>query len=608
MKHLNKLVAMSLLLAGSLSAAAINVTFHVDYPDAVSMSSNGIATTLAAGNTTLNLNEYDYLSFSGIQPYVITGVTNASGTPESIYSGVWYKSIYPTDEGQVYNISVKNLDEARTASCSVSVDDPSRVNAVLSGTYTTLTLQEGNNTVRFDPEVETTLMLSSSDYQKPLYRVTLDGVDVPSQGGTFNVPLTQGCNVDITAKIPEAPVTVAFSYSEEGMGAISRVAVDGVNYAEFDGATVSMMAGQSLTLTPNSAYNITGLQINGVSQAWTGGYDYTINGIVEDMQVYVEAHPYSTISVTLNVTDPEQITVYRGYSHNNDVITLSGTANVIELPENNTLLSWSVANGCYIESVKVGGETFSGDYVTCTDGMVIDIVTKAIVMDKAAVVWIDDRSAVDTYFSFETATREQIGSAFTTGYNIVDFYDGYNPFGMSWYSQNETVGKVYVNDVLQSPMYAGSTTYQLSLADRDVVKLFYAAEPVDCTVTFSLGEGVTADVTRDIICDVADLDATLSCFAGTQINIAKADKSIDVKVNGEALTALEGGENYQFVVTASETNVEISARGTEGIDGITTDSEVAAPVYNLQGVKVSETLEGLPVGIYITSGRKVVVK
>lgn len=128
------------------------------------------------------------------------------------------------------------------------------------------------------------------------------------------------------------------------------------------------------------------------------------------------------------------------------------------------------------------------------------------------------------------------------------------------------------------------------------------------TVTTLAAEGVTADVTRDIICDVADLDATLSCFAGTQINIAKADKSIDVKVNGEALTVLEGGENYQFVVTAPETNVEITARGTEGIDGITTDSEVAVPVYNLQGVKVSETLEGLPAGIYITSGRKVVVK
>ena len=116
MIHFNKLAALGLLLAGSLTANAINVTFRVSDADAVLMDINGTVTTLQAGNNSFNLDEYTYATFSGVSPYIITGVTNSSGTPESIYGGMWYKSIYSSDEGQVYTISVKNLDETRTAS------------------------------------------------------------------------------------------------------------------------------------------------------------------------------------------------------------------------------------------------------------------------------------------------------------------------------------------------------------------------------------------------------------------------------------------------------------------------------------------------------------
>lgn len=608
MRHLDKIAAAALLLAGSLSAEAINVTFHVDYANAVTMRFNGTSQTLVPGDNNFDLNNYDYLSFEGIQPYVIDKVTNASGTPENVYSGMWYKTISSSDEGQTYNIAVKNLDEARTASCTVIVDDPSLVRASFMGTYAAVNLSDGINTVKYDPELESTLIISSSDYYKPIYKVTLDGADVTSQSGTYYVQLSQGCEVEITAKIPEVPVTVTFSYSEEGAGAISSVAVDGQPVEDFDGTTVNMTAGQSLTINPNTAYNITAFKINDEQKYWSGTYAYKIQSVTADTQIYVEAHPYSTIGVTVKVSDPNQLVLYRGYSYQNDIVALTSTETVVELPENNTVMSWKAADGCYIKSVKVNGEAYTNEYVNCSDGMVIEFETEAIVMDKTAVVWIDDRNAPDSYFSFQTATREQLGENMASGYNTIAFYDGYNPFGLSWYSKTPVVGKVYVNDVPEVPMYEGSTTYELTLADGDVVKVFYAAEPVDCSVKFTLGEGVTANVTRDIICDVADLGATLSCFAGTQINIAKADDSIDVKVNGEALTALEGGENYQFVVTAPETNVEITARDPNSIDGITGDSAVAAPVYNLQGVKVSETLEGLPAGIYITSGRKVVVK
>lgn len=608
MIHFNKLAALGLLLAGSLTANAINVTFRVSDADAVLMDINGTVTTLQAGNNSFNLDEYTYATFSGVSPYIITRVTNSSGTPESIYGGMWYKSIYSSDEGQVYTISVKNLDETRTASCTVKVDDPSLVDATLSGTNSPVSFTEGSNTLKFDPTTETTLTLSSTNYQKPLYKVTLDGVDVPSDGGSFNVPLTQGCVIDITAKIPAVPVNVTFTYSDEGLGALSSVAVEGQTVTDFNGTSLSMKAGQSLVLKPNSLYNITGFKINDETISWTGGYDYTIGCVTGDTQIYIEAHPYGTVNATLNVSDPNQITVYRGYSYQNDVMTLTGTSNAIQMPENNAMISWEVANGCYIESVKVDGSDYSGNYLTITEGMVIDIVTKAIVMDKTAQVWIDDRSKIVNYFSLQTNTHEDLGESIKSGYNELKFYSGYVPFLLTWYTENTVVGKVYINDELQSPMYEGSNNYQLNLENLDIVKIFYAAEPVNCTVNFTVEDDVDPQVMRDVIRDVTDLTQPLNCFAGTQIDINKATQAFDVKVNDQALTPLVDTGNHRFNVTEPQTDVVISKKSTIGIGNIDTEGNVSAPVYNLQGVKVSDTLEGLPAGIYITAGKKVMVK
>lgn len=607
MKHFNKLAALGLLLAGSLTANAVTITVKVSAANSVQMDYMGEITTLDAGDNVLNLNEGYSANFTGISPWIITGVTNAKGTAQDVYSGQWYKYISSEDEGQVYTVTTKNLDEARTASCTVNVDDPSLVNAILSGTYSQVTFTEGTNTLKFDPETETTLMLSSANYQKPIYKVTLNDTNVPSEYGSFNVPLTQGCKIDITAIIPAVPVTVTFTYSDEGLGALSSVAVEGQTVADFNGTSLSMTAGQSLALNSNPLYSITDFKVNDESKYWSGGYPYNIDCVTTDTQIYIEAHPLKTINATVNVSDPEQILVYRGYSYAPDYITLTGASTAIAMPENNSTLSWKAANGCYIESVKVNGADYTSQSVTVTEGMVIDIVTKAIVMDKTTAVWIDDRSKANYSFSFETNTREQLGESFTSGYNIVDFYSAYTPFRLSFYGET-LVNKVYVNDELQAPAFQGGTSYELNLADKDIVKIFLAEEPVSCTVNFTVEDDVDPQVVRDVIRDVTDLTQPLSCFAGTQIDINKATQAFDVKVNDQALAPLVDTGNYRFNVTEPQTNVVISKKNTVGIGNIDAEGSVSAPVYNLQGVKVSDTLQGLPAGIYITAGKKVMVK
>ena len=86
MKNLNKFLTMAAIAMTSFSAGAISVTFNVNVGDAVKMKVSGYSGgskeyTLAEGNTTLDLEEYDYIEAEGIDPYVLKSVTNATGTP-----------------------------------------------------------------------------------------------------------------------------------------------------------------------------------------------------------------------------------------------------------------------------------------------------------------------------------------------------------------------------------------------------------------------------------------------------------------------------------------------------------------------------------------------
>lgn len=605
MNHLNKFLALGLLLAGSLSAYAVNMTLHVDAADAVKVEFNGQSIVLAAGDNEVDVPENYMLYATGITPWMISGVTNENGTPESVYYGSWSKYVTSAEEGQTYNIQVKNLDESRTSTCTINVDDPSLVSASLSGTYQTVALEAGENTVKFDPDIENTLTLYSNDYSKPIYSVTLDGVAVNGSSGSYIVPITDGCIVDIIATIPDVPVTVTFSYNETGEGAVAGIAVNDEDVADFDGKSVTMKAGDKLSINPNTDYSIDLFTINGAEQYWGGNYAYTINNVMTDTEIHIDAHKYTTFNVTVKISDPEQVLVYHGFQYSGELIALTAGENTIEVSENNPTISWSPAVGCYITSAIVDGEPASSDYVYCKEGTTIEIQTEAIVMDKSAMVWIDNRDAVDSYFSFQTATRDEL--AVTSGYNLIDFYDGYNPFDLSWYSENPVVGKIYLNNELQKPVYEGGTYYEFTFSDRDVLKMFFGEEPLECKVNFTLIDGIEAAVSHDVICEVEDLSAPLACFAGTQLNISKTNEPIEVKVNGETVDPIADSDSYQLIVSEPETSIEILPAVGVGVSGISSE-ETAAPVYNLQGVKVADNLRNLPAGIYIHNGKKVVVK
>lgn len=608
MKKFTRLTALVLAALTCITASAVNFKINVANPEAVKITMNANESSyvaeLVAGDNSFDLPEYAYLQAEGVSPWVIESVTNQYGTPENVYSGSWYKTINSSDEGATFTITMKNLEEARTASCTVNVDDASRVNASLSGTNSVVTFVDGTNTLKFDPENETTLRVSAANYNYPIYSVTVNGEALDVDYGTYYVPLSQGCEVNITALVPDKDITFTIEYADEASaGAISEVTVEGVKATPVDNV-VTLKAGQKIGVKGDPMYAIESADLNGNPTNWTGSYEYTWTAM-DNCVMTVKAHKYATLSVKVTVNNPDQIIFYKGYSYQNNVVELSEGENIIEVPENNSYVSWKVATGCDLLSATVNGEATTSDGVYATDNMEIVFETAAIVMDKTAVVWTDFDPKSLTYFSLTTSTREELSGSFSQGYNVVPFYDAYTPFMLSWYSQDLTVNKVYVNDILKNPQHENGTSYELPLANDDVVKIFLTAEPEECAVTFDVEDGVTANVTRDIVKSVEDLSAPLTVFAGTQFNVNYDSEAVAVTVNDVALTETEE-KGFEFTI-AGPTTVKITKGTQNGINSVNAEAD-AVRIFNLQGIYVGTSLESLPAGIYIRNGKKLLVK
>ena len=596
------------------------ITLVVDNPDAITVEVGGLyggaaprMVDLVEGNNLIELpSSYSYIQINNVDPYLITSIVKNGSSNETVSQGkscrltFWDQSIVAT-----YEITTKNMDEARTASFTLIADDPSLFTAQLTGTYTTLELVEGENTVMYDPEVEKGLEISAKNSTtKPIYKVTLDGEEVTKGYSSYNVTLSQDCVVEVTAIIPPVPVTVTFNYAtEESFGSISSVKVDGETVEDFDGHTVNMKAGQQITINGSSMYKYNSFKVDGNTQYITGSYPYT-GLVLNDVVVAVDASKYASFNITVKVTDPSQLKLYRGYSYNNDRIELTSTENTIEVFENNTTISWEKEAGCEILSVKVNGEPFSGygQNTRVEEGTVLEFETKAIELDKTAVLWVDDAAKAES-FSLTASDNTVIfgGSiAAATGYNEFVFNSGWNDFTLS-FTGTDLVNKVYVNG---EAVEEEEGVRMLNLADNAVVKVFLAEEPVSCDVKFEVADDVKdLTVTHDVILvdnDIETISKGYSCFNGTEFKVAEGEVKLQVSVNGENITAEEG--NFVFVVTQPETVVKVSENIGDSVEAITDAAAAPTAVFNLHGVKVSDTTDNLPAGLYIVAGKKVVVK
>ena len=631
MKKIYSFFAVALIALFSFSAnATISITVNLDNADAVTVTTSGanygdpeVEVPVQTGdNVFTSEDDTAYIRYNIIPKdgYAITSIVDENGTALSgFYGGTAYVYLYSYYSGKHWYVSTMNLEEARTASFTMTVDDPSLVTATLSGTKSRLDVQEGTVTYKFAPDVENVLTLFSQG-DKNIYSITKNDEPIPVDSYSVQIPLEDGCNIVVQAQWPDIPCSVSLQYDHEATPDLITGAA--VNYENVDlvDDSFSCQLGDEVAVYMNSNdYNVTGIKINGEEQNMSyfyGNLYFTVSQ--EENVVEITAAPYGTITAIVNVTCKDAFSVYKQYQSPENLVEIVEGENIIELSQKNNSMSYSVNPGYeLVSATKTEGDLDPIDisnspYIyDITDGMVINLVGQAEVLDSHAVIWVDDMSAANYYFSFENAKRFNYATSMENGYTEFDFSENsYNPFGLGWAGDN--IQKfVFLNGEAKNPNYDGGSFWNLTIADGDVVKAFVAAEPVNCTVSIDAEEGVATEVTVDRISPVTDWSEGISCFNGTEVAIAASledpDKTVVVTLNDESLVAGEDGK-YVFVVENVTNSVSITTT-TSGVKSMISDKTVS-PVFNLQGIRVanSDDLNNLPAGVYVVDGKKVVVK
>lgn len=631
MKKIYSFFAVALIALFSFSAnATISVTVNLDNADAVTVTTSGAnygdpeveVPAQTGDNLFSSEDDTAYIRYNIIPKdgYAITSIVDENGTALSgFYGGTAYVYLYSYYSGKHWYVSTINLEEARTASFTMTVDDPSLVTATLSGTKSRLDVQQGPTTYKFDPNVENVLTLFSQG-DKNIYSITKNDEPIPVDSYSVQIPLEDGCNIVVQTQWPDIPCSVSLQYDHEATpDLITGVAVNYENVDLVDDSFSCQLGDEAAIYMNSNDYNVTGIKINGEEQNMNyfyGNLYFTVSQ--EENVVEITAVGYGTITAIVNVTCKDAFSVYKQYQSPENLVEIVEGENRIELSQKNNSMSYSVNPGYeLVSATKTEGDLDPVDisnspYIyDITDGMVINLVGQAEVLDSHAVIWVDDMSVANYYFSFENAKRFNYATSMENGYTEFDFSEySYNPFGLGWAGDN--IQKfVFLNGEAKNPNYEGGSFWNLTIADGDVVKAFVAAEPVNCTVSIDAEEGVATEVTVDRISPVTDWSEGISCFNGTEVAIAASledpDKTVVVTLNDEPLVAGEDGK-YVFVVENVTNSVSITTT-TSGVKSMISDKTVS-PVFNLQGIRVanSDDLNNLPAGVYVVDGKKVVVK
>ena len=614
MKKFYLFLIMLLSVIAPQAADAFSITINVDDASRINVFLNGYQ-DVVNGDNVFEVKDGDYLSVTTQKDAGFVSVFNGDKAVKlDSYSSFNLKLTESEYAGARLVIKTATLDEMRTASCKVTVDDPSKVTLRLSRTFTTVQLKSGENEVKFIPGTESTFTISPQSYDTPLYKVTRNSVAAEAEWGSYTLKdVADGDVIDIQANYPDVDCAVKFNINADGVGFIKSLTVNGNEVTNFLDDNFSVKCGSNISITRNSEdYKLESFKVNGADKTddfYSDSYDI----FVTDATTFdITAKKYTTLKATIDIDDVTHATVYKGYSYYDDAFDMKNGKNEIEVSEQQPLISLVAKDGYYFTSVNDGTTEYADNNVSkielsVVDGMVLKVVTAAIVRDKKALVYVDDRKATNSLvFSRGDYNRIEM----STGYNELEFYKGDNPFTVTVYASTK---KVYKNDVAVNPTYSGGSYFTFSLEDGDVVKMFFTKVPAMVKADITANGGAeNLSVVKNRIQPVADFSAGISCLEDTELAFA-AKEGYSIKaltVDGTAATA-EADGTYKVVVKA-DANIVVDLQTASGISSVTNaDASRTANVYNANGVLVMknatpEQTAKLAKGLYIINGKKVV--
>ena len=499
MKQVYYFIFLMLLAFSSVNAKAdTTVRVKVDDINRVSVKVNYVpVVNLANGTNEIIVPQYGALTIEAKQGYYLKSVLKTidadNSAPQTI-NNLTSCNIYVSDadNNKLFTVKSADLAAARTGSCTVNVDNASKVRVSRNESRTSVELQNGENTVKWIPNTEKTLVITNANYgDAPIYKVTLDGNDVTPSSGQYFVTLTAGCVVDIKADYPNVSYPVKFNFTDEkAKGVISKVMADGVEVKNYNDADFKLKAGTKLSLTfDQSNYALDAFKVNGTATTIYGTYEcYVKDNLVFDIQ----AHKYATVKAVLTVDNAANITAYEGQSYNNKVITLQNGSNNIELGEKNNLIQIKPNSGCKIESIKVNGTPVTANYegayeIRLTRGMTIEVTTSAIVRDQKATVFIDDISLANYGFNFYRSDHSTV--KLQTGENIVMFSADDHHFMLGAYGNDLSKMVVKLNGTILAPSYPGGTSFEFDLKNGDRLDVLLKGDTAGIDVIEAVKQG-----------------------------------------------------------------------------------------------------------------------
>ena len=602
----------------NVQGKSIKVIFNVDDPANVTINIDGVNQGLVKGNNEITIDApCGYYSTVNVQAttdnFITSVIKGGANQVSSPYNTTW--SYYPSDSdaGKIITISTIKGSVARTASCTVNVDNASKVKVMRSGSYSVVQLHNGENTVYYIPGYETMLIIESATYGVPLYKATLNGEDLAySYGYSANLSNDGGDKVDILANFPEGlTYNVKFTYVDplKAKGVVTGVTVNGTAIEDYDNAEgFDVPAGQSVVVSfDNVNYKIDAVKLNDNPVYAYSSYNFIPKA---DTKINIDAHQYGTVKATLNIDNKDNVTVYKGYSYQNDIITVNDGDNEIELSENNAVITIKANSGCFITSVTYGETVLSNqsEYTInpVTKGMEISVISGAIVRDKSFTLNIDDISAAQNGFNLTRTDRTNVENL-ATGENKVAFAENETHYQLAAYGSS--VFGVFKKGVMINPSYQGGTSIEFDVADGDVFDAYVKELPNTYNVNFELAEGIYSYQFNEVSASHVGYsyqwqNMGYTAIKGTSFEITIIPASglnIVVKV-GETTYNADGSGAFVVPVSGAATISITKSTGT-GINSINAENADNA-IYTLQGVKVY----GKAKGLYIKNGKKVVVK
>ena len=563
------------VVIASLKANAFNITVNVDDASRVTLYLGSSKQTLSNGDNVLDVKTGDRLYFSANTGYVLKSVMNGS-TAETISSltscMIGLDEATHTDAKWV--VTTCPIDDVRTATCKVTVDDASKVTLGLSGTYTTVTLVNGENNVKFVPGVESPFAISAKESSATLY-------------------------------------SVKFNLSEKAAGFITKVQVNGTDVDNYMDANFTVKAGSQVSVEGNTNdYTLESFKVNGSSVDFYGSCSFMVTG---PTTVDIVARKLGNLKAVFDIDDASHVEVYKGYSYYGNSVEVTTGKNTIEVPESAPVIAVKAKDGYTLVSVSDGTTDYverdgnSEVNVKVTDGMQVTVKTAELVRDKTVVFYVDDAEKPSKIF---LKRKDYTMIDLATGYTSVAYYAGDLPLSAAFYGV--TSMNLYKNDELVSPDYEGSTTYTLNPEDKDVVKVFFTKTPsnvmTNIKVTGDAGELV---VVKDRIVPVTDFSKSLMALEDTELSFGTSGES-KIKSLKYGVNAVEPQEDGTYrVVLTGDSDIKVEVGVASGIESVKTSDQNADNVYTMDGVLVLKNasrsqIDGLAKGMYIINGKKVI--